>query len=67
MNYSTTQASNLTSIVGVLVFILPRLGIDVGTDELTQLVGAVLTIAGLLWSWYHRYSKGDVTIAGFRK
>lgn len=65
--YSTTQLTNVTSIVGILMFVLPRFGINVGGEELTQFVGAVLTIGGIAWGWYHRYSKGDITPLGFKK
>ena len=65
--YSTTQATNVTSIVGVLMFILPRFGIEIANEELTQAIGAILTLGGLIWGWFHRYNKGDVTLAGFKK
>lgn len=65
--YSTTQATNITSIVGILMFILPRFGIDIGSEELTQFIGGGVTLIGIAWGWYHRYSKGDVSVLGFRK
>lgn len=67
MNYSTTQASNIVSIVGVLTFILPKFGISVSSEDLTQVVGALIVLGGIVWNWIHRYNEGDITLGGFRK
>lgn len=67
MNYSTTQATNLATIVGVLGFVLNYFHVNIGSDELTQVISAALIIFGAVSGWYHRYKKGDLTLAGFRK
>lgn len=65
--YSTTQATNLASIVGVIVLVLNHFNIDIGTEELSTLAGAGLAIFGVISNWIHRYKKGDITVGGFRK
>ena len=65
--YSTTQSTNLTAIVGVLVLVLNQFKINIGSEELTLVIGAALSIGGVLMNWYHRYQKGDLTLGGFRK
>lgn len=65
-NYSTTQTTNLTAIVGVIVLVLNHFKINIGSDELTLVIGAVLSIGGVVSNWVHRYSKGDLTLGGFR-
>lgn len=67
MNYSQTQLSNLTSLAGVIVLILNHFKINIGTDDITAFLGAAVTLGGLVWGWFHRYQKGDLTVAGFRK
>lgn len=68
MNYSSTQASNIVSIVGVLTFILPKLGIvNINNEELNQFVSALIVLGGVVWNWIHRYNQGDLTFGGFRK
>ena len=65
--YSTTQHTNLASIIGVVVLILNHFKINIGSEELTALVGAVLAVGGIVMNWWHRYQKGDLTLGGFRK
>ena len=67
MDYSQTQASNLATFVGFIVLILNHFKINIGSDEVTLFLGAVVTLVGLVWGWFHRYQKGDLTVAGFRK
>lgn len=66
-DFSTTQTTNLASIVGVLILILNHLHVNIGTDELTALIGGIVAVGGVLANWYHRYQQGDITMAGFRK
>lgn len=66
-NFSTTQTTNLTAIVGVIVLILNHFKVNVGSDELMAFGGAILAIGGVVMNWIHRYKKGDLTVGGFRK
>lgn len=65
--YSTTQSTNLTAIVGVLVLVLNQFNVNIGSEELTLVLGAALSIGGVLMNWWNRYQKGDLTLGGFRK
>ncbi len=67
MGYSTTQSTNIASIVGVVVLILNHFKINIGSDEIMTLVGGALAIGGVLMNWIHRYQKGDLTLGGFKK
>lgn len=67
MQYSTTQATNLASIAGVIVMLLGVFHIEIGTEEVTALIGAAMTLYGIGSNWYHRYKKGDLTLGGFKK
>lgn len=64
MTFSLTQSGVYVSLLGFLVKIL---GLNIGTEELTSLVEAVLTIVGLGMAWYGRYRRGDLTALGSRK
>lgn len=66
-NYSTTQATNLVSLAGVIAMILAYCKIGINTDEVQLFLGATVTIIGLAHNWYNRYKQGDITVAGFRK
>ncbi len=66
-NYSTTQTTNITATVGVLVLLFNHFGINIASEEITLLIGAVLSVGGVLMNWYHRYQKGDLTLGGFRR
>ena len=63
---STTQKANYLSLAGSLVVILGYFDIKIDVNELAMILGALATILGTLWNFYHRYKKGDVTIAGIR-
>jgi ABC-type Mn2+/Zn2+ transport system permease subunit len=60
--FSLTQAGNLTAIAGILGSIL-----DIPATEIETIVASLVTVIGILLSWYGRFRKGDITILGFRK
>ncbi len=66
-NFSTTQTTNLTAIAGVIVLILNHFKVNIGSDEVMTILGSVLAVGGVIANWIHRYQKGDLTVAGFRK
>ena len=57
----------ISAVVLVLVAILPRLGIQAGSEEITVWVQAVVTVIGGIYLAYKRYTKGDITVLGARK
>jgi len=67
MNYSTTQATNIASIVGVIMLVLNHYNINITGEELTAIIGGILSVGGVLMNWYNRFQKGDLTPLGFRK
>jgi hypothetical protein len=66
-SFSTTQASNIAAFVGLVVLILNHFHVNIGSDEVSAFVGAVITLGGIVVSWVNRYQQGDLTVAGFRK
>lgn len=67
MNYSTTQASNIASLVGILMLVLNHFKINIAAEDLTNMIGAAIVIGSNLINYYHRYQKGGLTLGGFRK
>lgn len=67
MNFSTTQATNIASMAGVIVLILRVFKVDVAQEDIIAIAGAVMTVVGIATNYYHRYKKGDLTLGGFRK
>jgi hypothetical protein len=66
-NYSTTQSTNITAIVGVIVLILNHFKVNIAADEIMAIIGGILAVGGVVLNWVHRYQKGDLTLGGFRK
>lgn len=66
-NYSVTQTTNLTAIIGVIVMVLNHFNINIGSEELTAVAGALITVFSIFFNWYNRFLKGDVTVGGKRK
>lgn len=64
---STTQSTNYVSLVGVAVLILNHFKINIGSDELMTLIGAVLSAGGIIVNFYHRFQRGDLFMSGVRK
>lgn len=57
------------TIVSVFVIllsqILPKVGVEVGSDQLTTTVSTVITIIATLWIWIRRVNKNtDVNAIG---
>lgn len=65
--YSTTQATNLVAIAGVIGMVLSRFHISIGSDEIQLLLAATVSVFGIIANWVQRYKKGDLTLGGFRK
>ena len=54
-------------VVTLLGSFLPKLGVEVGSDELTTTLSVIITVIGGLWAFWGRYRKGDVAIVGVKK
>jgi hypothetical protein len=52
-------------IVAVVIPVLTQLGFSSTCSN--EIVTLALPLMGGAWIWFNRVSKGDVTIAGFRK
>lgn len=65
--YSLTQAGNLGVFAGIIVLVAKQFHVQLAQDTIVQLLGDIVTIVGLVTSWYGRYRQGDLTVAGFRK
>lgn len=54
-------------IVTLLAVFLPKFGVQIGSDELTNVVSSIVTIIGGLWAFWGRYRVGDITPFGMKK
>ncbi len=56
--------------IGILVMLasvfLPKLGVNIGGDQLTAAISVIATIVGGLWAFWGRYRLGGVNAAGLR-
>jgi hypothetical protein len=57
----------LAVIVNVLSVILPKLGVEVGSEALTTTLQTLVVIGSGFWVLLQRYQRGDVTVLGVRK
>lgn len=65
-NYSQTYASAITTLAGLIVSMLSLRGISILPYDVEFLLGMVVNFIGIVWTIYHRYQKGDVTLVGKR-
>lgn len=63
MPYSTEY---LAVIVNILSFVLPQLGVNVGSEALTTTLQTLVTVGSGLYLLLKRYKRGGVSVAGFR-
>lgn len=54
-------------IVNVLAQLLPKIGVSVGSDELTTTIQTIIALASGLWILWQRYQRGDVSPLGVRR
>lgn len=66
-NISTTIATNIVTISGVITLALNAFGLEVVSGEVEQVLGFALAFLGVIMNWHHRWSKGDITLAGIKK
>jgi len=56
----------IAALVVILVTVLPRLGIQIGSVELTTFIQATITVVGGLWIIIRKIQKKEINIAGFK-
>jgi hypothetical protein len=54
-------------IVSVIGSVLPKLGVEIGSEALTTTLSVLVTIGGAIWAMVGRYRAGGITKLGFRK
>lgn len=57
----------IAAIVSILATVLPKFGLTVSSEELTNIISAVVVVASGAWVIYQRHKRGDVTPLGLRK
>ncbi len=66
-NYSTTQASNLGAVAGLIVIIMGKIfHISATIEEVTLALGGAIALVSIIVNWVNRYKKGDLTPLGAR-
>lgn len=65
--YSTTQATNLVGFAALIVLIAKHFKFDLAQEDVLALLTACAGVFAVIANWVHRYKKGDLTVAGFRK
>lgn len=63
MPYSTEY---LAVIVNILSFVLPQLGVNVGSEALTTTLSTLVAVGSGAYLLFKRYKRGGVSVAGFR-
>lgn len=56
----------ISTVVIVLVAVLPYFGVTVGSEDLTTTIQTILTLVSGIVIWVERVRRGDVNVAGVR-
>lgn len=54
-------------IVNFASMVLPKLGVTIGSEQLTTTIQTIVALTTGLWVLVQRYKKGDVTLFGSYK
>ncbi len=57
----------VATFINLAVTVLPLIGVDVGSEQLTNTIQTVVAILTGIWIWIRRVQMGDVNVAGIRK
>ena len=66
-NFSQTQLSNIAIASGFIVYILSKHGVTVTNEQVSFVIFSVWSLGWTGYSYYQRFKKGDLTLAGSRK
>ena len=64
---SNTQLANYMSAAGILAFLLAQAGIILPQEKIAFILYALWTLGWNVYNFYNRYSKGDISLGGFKK
>jgi hypothetical protein len=65
--FSSTQANNIAMFAGLLAVVLAKFNVNITNEEIQITIGLIVSIVANIRGYVHRYKKGDLTLAGFRK
>ena len=57
----------IASLVSILAVVLPFLGVEVGSEQLTVTAQTIAVVLSGIWVWFQRVQRSDVNFAGLRK
>lgn len=57
----------LAAIIQLLTVLLPAIGVQLGSDQLTNFAQTIIIIGTSAWIWVRRYQQKDVSPLGVRK
>jgi len=66
-NFSQTQLSNFMTAAGLVAFLLAQFDIIFPQDKIAFILAALWSLGWSGYNFYQRYSKGDLTLSGFRQ
>lgn len=61
------SSTYIAVIVNILSALLPKVGVDIGSEQLTTTLQTLIAVATGLWVLVQRYKKGDITLFGSYK
>ena len=66
-NFSQTQLNNIAMFAGLLAILLAKFGVAIEKEELQMTIGIIVSLVANIRGYIHRYKRGDLTLAGFRR
>ena len=64
---SQTQLANFSALAGLVVLILSQFNVVLPKENVIFILAAVWSVGSIVYNYYQRYKKGDLTLGGFKK
>lgn len=67
VNFTRMSQTVISVVIMLLAEILPKIGIVVGSEQLTTTTSTLIVVISGIWVWVRRWQQGDVKWFGARK
>lgn len=57
----------ISLLIVILADVLPKLGVTLGTNDLTTTVQTIVILGAAFWAYVRRYGVGDINLIGVKK
>lgn len=65
--YSSEQTAHIVAFASLVSLLARAMGYEIAQNDLVALITALFGAGAIVYAYYKRYSRGDLSVGGFRK